>query len=169
MQATPTTWRMLIESGWQGKGDLKILCGGEILPSGLARQLLPRCRELWNMYGPTETTIWSATEKITSPDHLSIGPPIANTQLYVVDESLQPVPAGASGELLIGGEGLAQGYLHQAELTAKRFIPDTFRSPTCQRIRTKSGSSASMTLSHAKWLHHFSCQADLCSVRKLFC
>ena len=75
MQATPTTWRMLLESGWEGKSDLRILCGGEALTADLARQLLPRCRELWNMYGPTETTIWSSTERITSADHISLGSP----------------------------------------------------------------------------------------------
>ncbi len=81
MQATPTTWRMLIESGWEGKSDLRIFCGGEALSADLARQLLPRCRELWNMYGPTETTIWSSTERITSADRISLGSPIANTTI----------------------------------------------------------------------------------------
>src|SRR5882672_2603739 len=84
MQATPTTWRMLMESGWAGKSDLRIFCGGEALPAELVRQILPRCRELWNMYGPTETTIWSSTEKVTSADYISLGPPIANTQFYEI-------------------------------------------------------------------------------------
>jgi len=126
MQATPTTWRMLVESGWEGKSDLRIFCGGEALPSDLARQLLPRCRALWNMYGPTETTIWSSTQRITSADQVSLGPPIANTQFYVVDDTQQLVSPGTSGELLIGGEGLARGYLKRPELTAEKFIPDTF-------------------------------------------
>ncbi len=126
MQATPTTWRMLVESGWEGKSDLKILCGGEALPSDLARQLLPRCRELWNMYGPTETTIWSLVQQITSADQVYVGLPIANTQFYVVDEKQQLAPPGAPGELLIGGEGLALGYLKRPELTAEKFIPDGF-------------------------------------------
>jgi len=92
MQATPTTWRMLVESDWEGKSDLRIFCGGEALTSDLARQLLPRCRELWNMYGPTETTIWSSTERLTSADQISLGPPIANTQFHVLDESRKPFP-----------------------------------------------------------------------------
>jgi non-ribosomal peptide synthetase component F len=82
MQATPATWRMLIENGWEGKSDLRILCGGEALTQDLARQLLPRCSELWNMYGPTETTIWSSVDRVTSADTISLGLPIANTQLH---------------------------------------------------------------------------------------
>ena len=124
MQATPTTWRMLIESGWAGKPDLRILCGGEALTADLALQLLPRCSELWNMYGPTETTIWSSTEHITSADRISLGPPIPNTQFYVLDEDHKPVSPGAAGELWIGGTGLARGYLKRQELTAERFVTD---------------------------------------------
>jgi amino acid adenylation domain-containing protein len=126
MQATPTTWRMLAESGWAGKSDLRILCGGEAMTPDLARLLLPRCRELWNMYGPTETTIWSSLQRITSADEICLGAPIANTQFYVVDEEQQLVPTGVAGELLIGGEGVALGYLNRPELTAQKFIPDNF-------------------------------------------
>jgi len=122
MQATPTTWRMLLESGWEGKSDLRIFCGGEALTSDLARQLLPRCRELWNMYGPTETTIWSSTQRITIADQISLGLPAANTQFHVLDENLKPVPDGMPGELWIGGAGLARGYLKRPELTADRFV-----------------------------------------------
>jgi amino acid adenylation domain-containing protein len=125
MQATPTAWRMLVESGWKGKSDLRILCGGEALAPDLARQLLPRCRELWNMYGPTETTIWSSAHKITSGHEVFVGPPMANTQFYVVDEKQQPVALGTSGELLIGGFGVALGYLKRPELTVAKFIADT--------------------------------------------
>ncbi|MGO9368192.1 MAG: amino acid adenylation domain-containing protein, partial [Terriglobales bacterium] len=121
MQATPTTWRMLIESGWEGKSDLRIFCGGEALSEDLARQLLPRCRELWNMYGPTETTIWSSTERLTSADCISLGSPIANTTFHVFDETHEPVSEGMPGELWIGGKGLALGYLNSPELTAEKF------------------------------------------------
>ncbi|MGB9490332.1 MAG: amino acid adenylation domain-containing protein [Terriglobales bacterium] len=124
MQATPSRWRMLLESGWEGKSDLRIFCGGEALSADLAQQLLPRCRELWNMYGPTETTIWSSTERVTSPDHISLGLPIANTQFHVLDESLKPVAQGMAGELWIGGAGLARGYLKRSELTAEKFAAD---------------------------------------------
>ncbi|MGP0020269.1 MAG: amino acid adenylation domain-containing protein [Candidatus Sulfotelmatobacter sp.] len=137
MQATPTTWRMLLESGWEGKGDLRIFCGGEALMADLARQLLPRCRELWNMYGPTETTIWSSTERIMSAEHIFLGSPIANTQFQVLDENQKPVPVGQPGELWIGGAGLARGYLKRPELTAEKFVIDpASEDPDARLYRT---------------------------------
>jgi amino acid adenylation domain-containing protein len=127
MQATPATWRLLIESGWQGSKHLKILCGGEALARDLADQLAKRCGELWNMYGPSETTIWSTVcriERLTTA--ISIGRPIANTQAYVLDHLQQPVPLGETGELYLGGAGLARGYLNRPELTAEKFVEDRF-------------------------------------------
>jgi amino acid adenylation domain-containing protein len=124
MQATPATWRMLVDGGWEGKSDLRVLCGGEALTADLAAQLLPRCRELWNMYGPTETTIWSSCERIVAADRISLGTPIANTQLHVLDENRRPVAAGVPGELWIGGAGLALGYFKRPELSAEKFVPD---------------------------------------------
>lgn len=124
MQATPATWRMLIDAGWNGDPRLKLLCGGESLSRELAIELLPRCGELWNMYGPTETTIWSTIDRIASvstSSPISIGRPIANTQIYLLDQNSQPVPVGVAGELCIGGDGLARGYLNQPELTAQKF------------------------------------------------
>ncbi|PYI95249.1 MAG: non-ribosomal peptide synthetase [Verrucomicrobia bacterium] len=128
MQATPAMWRMLIEAGWKGNPELKVLCGGEACSRELATQLLRRSGSVWNMYGPTETTIWSAVHKITSEnqDPIVIGRPIANTQIYILDRALNPVPVGVSGELHIGGVGLARGYLHRAELTAEKFVADPF-------------------------------------------
>ena len=123
MQATPATWQLLLEGGWTGNRQLKILCGGEALPRELANQLLERGASLWNMYGPTETTVWSAVNRLeVGEDLVLIGPPIANTQLYVLDARLHPVPIGVVGELHIGGEGLARGYLHRKELTQERFV-----------------------------------------------
>jgi amino acid adenylation domain-containing protein len=121
MQATPATWRMLVEAGWRGTRELKILCGGEALPAELAEALLARGSELWNMYGPTETTIWSAAHQLHSGEVL-LGRPIANTQFYVLDSNQQLLPAGVPGELYIGGDGLARGYLHRPELTAEKFV-----------------------------------------------
>ena len=127
LQATPATWRLLLETGWKGKEDLKILCGGEALPKSLATELLPLCDELWNMYGPTETTIWSSVHRIQAEDPvILIGKPIANTEFYILDEYLQLVPPGSIGRLFIGGDGLARGYLNREELTKERFIPHPF-------------------------------------------
>ena len=128
MQATPATWRLLLEAGWSGEPRLKILCGGEAFPQELVVALLAKCSELWNMYGPTETTIWSTIKHITSAeDSITIGRPIANTFVYVLDSHREPVPVGVPGELYIGGDGVARGYLDRPELTAERFIPNPFR------------------------------------------
>ena len=135
MQATPATWRLLLETGWAGDRNLRIWCGGEALTRELAEQLLPRCAALWNMYGPTETTIWSAVERIepgTGP--IRIGLPVANTEFYVLDGNLQLLPVGIAGELHIGGQGLARGYLHQAELTEQKFIAHPFRAQAGSRL-----------------------------------
>lgn len=136
MQATPTTWRMLIEAGWADNTGLKILCGGEALPHDLANQLLQRCAYLWNVYGPTETTIWSTSYLIQSMEApLLIGRPIGNTQCYILDAQLLPVPIGLPGELYIGGDGLARGYLNRPELTQEKFVPNPFK-PGARLYRT---------------------------------
>ncbi len=128
MQATPSTWKLMIESGWKGKQDLKILCGGEPLSSLLAEQLLQRSKELWNMYGPTETTIWSSVSPIESVNDITIGRPIDNTRFYVLDASLRPVPVGVPGQLYIGGTGLANGYWQDRAKTEDKFIMHRFKS-----------------------------------------
>lgn len=124
MQATPSTWQLLLESGWSGSPRLKVLCGGEALSRHLAERLLERCYELWNLYGPTETTVWSTIHRVTPGEEgpVVIGRPIANTQVYILDEHLRLLPPGTPGELHIGGEGLARGYLNRPELTAEKFI-----------------------------------------------
>lgn len=137
LQATPATWKLMLEAGWETTPELKMLCGGESLPRELANRMLQRGAELWNMYGPTETTIWSSTEKIQpGSDPILIGRPIANTQLYVVDEHLEPVPLGVVGELLIGGDGVARGYRNRPDLTAERFVETSFLEPGNRAYRT---------------------------------
>jgi len=136
MQATPATWRMLLEAGWHGHTQLRILCGGEALSNKLAHQLLKCGTALWNVYGPTETTIWSTIERVAySHDLVSIGRPIANTQVYLWDSAMQSVPVGVPGELYIGGAGLARGYHQRAELTTEKFIHAPF-DPTTRLYRT---------------------------------
>ena len=137
MQATPATWRLLLEAGWQGDSRLKILCGGEAFPRELANQLAARSASLWNMYGPTETTIWSTTGQVFDGEgFVPIGDPIANTQIYILDDQLNPAPIGAPGELYIGGEGLAWGYLNRPDLTAEKFIPNPFATTDDERPTT---------------------------------
>jgi amino acid adenylation domain-containing protein len=124
MQGTPATWRLLVQAGWRGKAGLKMLCGGETLSVDLARELLERGTELWNLYGPTETTVWSTCEQVQNPERITIGRPIANTRVYILDKNHEAVPVGVTGKLFIGGLGLAKGYVKQPELTAEKFIVD---------------------------------------------
>jgi amino acid adenylation domain-containing protein len=131
MQATPATWKILIEAGWRGHPGFKVLCGGEAFPRELATQLLERAGSVWNMYGPTETTIWSTVQQVQpgAGALVPIGTPIAETSVYVLDAHQQPVPRGLPGELWIGGLGVAIGYHGQPGLTAERFVADPFMDP----------------------------------------
>src|SRR5690606_18683730 len=127
MQATPVTWRLLLEAGWACNSPFKGLIGGEALPKDLADELLARGVELWNMYGPTETTVWSTCMRVTDTSGgISVGKPIANTAVYVLDERQNLCPIGVPGELYIGGDGVALGYWGRPELTAERFIANPF-------------------------------------------
>jgi amino acid adenylation domain-containing protein len=135
MQATPATWRLLLQAGWQGSKHLKILCGAESLPRDLADALVARGAAVWNLYGPSETTIWSTTHKVAADEEpVPIGRPIANIQVHVLDGHRQPVPIGVPGELYIGGAGLAQGYVNRPELTAEKFIGNPFSSDPEDRL-----------------------------------
>src|SRR5215469_1658783 len=136
MQATPATWRLLLESGWQGNPCLKIFCGGEVLVRELVDQLRPRCAELWNMYGPTETTVYSTVYRVREGESGSVpvGHPIANTEVYVLNAYGHPVPVGVAGELYIGGDGLAHGYLNRPQLTAEKFVPNPFSQKPGSRL-----------------------------------
>jgi amino acid adenylation domain-containing protein len=126
MQATPATWRLLLEAGWAAPSQLKMFCCGEPLTVDLSRPLLANGARLWNLYGPTETTIYSTGTEIHEPTQISIGYPIANNQAYVLDSKLHLAPVGIFGELYLGGDGLARGYLSQPALTAEKFVPDPY-------------------------------------------
>lgn len=128
MQATPATWQLLVDAGWTNPAKTTVISGGEALPPALAARLLELGGPLWNFYGPTETTIWSTGTPITEVPERSapLGPPIANTTVHVLDAGLEPVPPGIAGELLIGGDGLADGYLGRPGLTADKFVPDPY-------------------------------------------
>jgi len=146
MQATPATWRLLLDAQWQGNQDLKILCGGEALDRSLANQLLSHTQEVWNLYGPTETTIWSAAYQVkevvkSAKNIIPIGTAIANTQFYLLDQQQQLVPVGVVGELYIGGVGLARGYFNRPDLTNEKFILNPFGENQAQRLY-KTGDKA---------------------------
>ena len=129
MQATPTTWSMLFQAGWKNKEKLKILCGGEALPESLKNKFIESKSEVWNLYGPTETTIWSTICRVSSDSPVNnIGKPIANTSIYFLNEAQQVLPSGSMGELCIAGKGLARGYLNKPELSAEKFITCSFDS-----------------------------------------
>jgi amino acid adenylation domain-containing protein len=152
MQATPATWRLLLATGWQPTATQRglpftALCGGEALPTDLARQLLDLGVRLWNLYGPTETTVWSAVREVEVRKNgvadaagnsvEPIGHPIANTQVHILDKRLQPQPVGVPGELYIGGDGLARGYLRRPGLTAAAYLPDPYAQiPGARLYRT---------------------------------
>ncbi|MFJ5680717.1 amino acid adenylation domain-containing protein [Streptomyces sp. NPDC093097] len=126
MAATPATWHLLVEAGWRNTG-LRALVGGEALPPSLAERVVREPGRTWNVYGPTETTIYSTAHRLDSgTEPVSIGRPLANTRVYVLDERMRPVSVGVPGELYIGGDGVARGYRNRPALTAERFVPDPF-------------------------------------------
>ena len=144
LHATPATWRLLINAGWEGDRNFGIFCGGDALPIELAKQLLRRSDRVWNVYGPTETTVYSSAHRITpDDDRILIGGPLANTQLRLLND-LQPAEPGETGELYIGGAGLSRGYLHRPDLTAERFVPDPFSSEPGARLY-RTGDVARLT------------------------
>jgi amino acid adenylation domain-containing protein len=137
LQTTPSRWRMLLEAGWQTALPLRAMCGGEPLPADLAAHLLAHCQAVWNLYGPTETTVYSTAKQVRAGETITIGRPIANTQCYILDEQMRPVAPGDTGELCIGGEGVAAGYWQRPTLTAERFLPDPFATaPEARLYRT---------------------------------
>ncbi len=145
LQATPATWRLLLDAGWNARMDFRVLCGGEPLPPDLGLRLRAQTREVYNLYGPTETTVWSTAWKVEhAAAGISIGTPIANTQVWVLDEHGEHSPPGVPGELYIGGEGVSTGYHARPQLTDERFLPDPFSS--------KPGARLYRTGDRGRWL-----------------
>ncbi len=128
MQATPSAWSMLFHVGWQNEENVKILCGGEALPESLKEHFIRTNSDAWNLYGPTETTIWSTLDQIKKERPLTIGKPIANTEIHILDNKNRLTPIGVTGKLCIAGDGLAKGYWDQPELTAEKFFENPFHS-----------------------------------------
>jgi amino acid adenylation domain-containing protein len=135
LQATPSVWTALVESGWRAGAHLTVLCGGEALDRALADRLSDSGARVWNLYGPTETTVWSSAHAVEAGSTtVPLGRPLRNTQLYVLDHRMRPVPIGVPGELWIGGAGVARGYLDRPRLTAERFVPDPFGTEPGARL-----------------------------------
>jgi acyl-CoA synthetase (AMP-forming)/AMP-acid ligase II len=133
LQATPATWRMLTLADWRSP-TTRAFCGGEPLPADLARDLLGRVPSLWNLYGPTEATVWSTTEQVVDASDITIGRPIDNTTIRLLDAYGNRVPIGTPGRLFIGGDGVASGYHRRRALTAQRFIEDPFAGEESARL-----------------------------------
>jgi amino acid adenylation domain-containing protein len=128
MQATPSTWQMLVDAGWTGSGDLSVVSAGEALTPLLAKSLRGRCAALWNAYGPTETTVWATLGEVEDEGPITVGRPITNARVYILDDRGEPVPIGVPGEIAIGGVGVCDGYLNRPDETGCRFVPDKFVS-----------------------------------------
>ncbi len=133
MQATPVTWQLLLDAGWENMEGIKILIGGEAIKEEI-KDALTKVGEVYNLYGPTETTIWSVCKKLATHEKVLIGKPIANTSVYILGELMQLVPVGVAGEICIGGAGLARGYLNRPDLTDQKFISNPFSNTPGSRI-----------------------------------
>ncbi len=142
IQATPSRWKMMMNNGWNPESNITLLSGGEAISTDLKEQLTEISTDVWNMYGPTETTIWSCITKLEKNQNITIGKPIANTQIYILNDQLSPVPVGAIGQLCIGGLGLSRGYLNRQQLTEEKFISNPF----------EANEKLYMTGDFARWL-----------------
>ena len=132
---TPTSWRLVLEAGWNGDRDLQIIVGGEVLPLSMAKTLAGMTRAVWNHYGPTETAICATRERISEDtQQVTLGLPIDNVAVYVLDGELRHVPAGETGEIYIAGAGVGRGYLNRRELTERVFVADPFSATVGARM-----------------------------------
>jgi amino acid adenylation domain-containing protein len=149
VQGTPATWRLLLSAGWQGSAAVTAWSGGEALSPDLVRDLLPRVRRLFNLYGPTETTCFCTVAELTDPECIHIGRPVSGAQAYVLDAQREPVPVGVPGELYVGGAGVALGYLHRPEQTAERFIENPYHDPFAEELNPRLYRTGDL----ARWRH----------------
>lgn len=134
LQATPVTWQLLLDSGWRPAAPFRMLCGGEALPRELARTLLAAGgKQLWNLYGPTETTVWS-TAQLVAGDQIGLGDPLDGVELHLLDQAMRPVPVGETGEIHLGGSGLARGYVGDPVRTARGFVAHPLPGHPGQRL-----------------------------------
>jgi amino acid adenylation domain-containing protein len=136
MQATPYIWQMMIESGWDERLPIRAISGGESLTPDLGKNLLNRCSEVWNMYGPTETTICATAKRIIAHTDITIGKPVNNVRVYILDEKLSELPVGEEGEIFIAGYGVANGYINRPDLTYERFVDDIYGLPGQKMYKT---------------------------------
>ncbi|ARU62831.1 hypothetical protein CBW65_19015 [Tumebacillus avium] len=135
LQATPVTWHLLLDAGWKGRPELRVVTGGEALPAPLAQRLLETDAQIWNAYGPTECTVWATLQRVEAAERAHvIGKPLPGTDVYVLGEDLRPVAPGESGELFIGGVQVAREYHNAPDLTAERFLPDGFSKDVGARM-----------------------------------
>jgi amino acid adenylation domain-containing protein len=162
MQATPATWQLLVAQGWAGQPWLRLLCGGEQVPLDFAHQLVDRSQCAWNLYGPTETTVYSTRCTLTHDDvGISIGHPIANTQVYLEDRWGHLVPIGVPGELSIGGAGVARGYWQRPDITAERFVPNPYSATPGSRLYKTGDLVRARAAGQLEWLARLDHQIKL--------
>ncbi len=170
MQATPSSWRMLLMANWEGNEELTILCGGEGLSKELAQKLIARSNRLYNIYGPTETTIWSTLKLLEGDRSLTkaessyepIGRPIDNVQIYLLDKHKVPVPIGVAGEVYIGGVGVApNGYFKRGDLNAEKFIDNPFEKTFGEKLYSTGDMARYLTNGDLEYLYRADSQVKI--------
>ncbi|EDM73737.1 non-ribosomal peptide synthetase, partial [Plesiocystis pacifica SIR-1] len=164
-QATPATWRMALAAGWRERAPVRILCGGEALPADLAQALLSRCDALWNMYGPTEATIWASCDRVRATGPVTIGRPLGHYRLYILDDELAPVAPGLPGDLYIGGVALSPGYHGRPELDAKTFVANPHDPEDAPRLYRTGDVARFLSDGRVEWLRRADDQVKILGYR----